>query len=311
MRILITSAGGLVGTFLIKHYRESRCSARIIATDISEHVPAKLLADEFYLVPSSSNANYEHIISEIVLNENPEVIIPGSSYDVTAFAAFGRKYENRMLIMDEHYNTLFHNKETSYEQLKKLSILVPKVYSEEDVKFPCVLKPKIGTGSKNTIIVESQNDLDYWQKRVMDGIICEYLHGDEYTVDCLFDKTGRCIGYNTRQRNKQVSGATVISKNASNDYVKDIVAKLECAGIVRGPVNFQFKLDTTGRPVVFDFNTRFASGGLPLTVASGFDIPNKLIDEILGLKVQAWTRDEEHHGKMTMVRYYEEIFFNE
>ena len=76
---------------------------------------------------------------------------------------------------------------------------------------------------------------------------------------------------------------------------------------IKGPVNFQFKIFPEDELCIFDFNTRFASGGLALTVESGFDIPNLLIKMLLGEKVVKWESISENDG-LTMIRYYDEYF---
>ena len=61
---------------------------------------------------------------------------------------------------------------------------------------------------------------------------------------------------------------------------------------------------------MFDFNTRLASGGLPLTVQSGFEIPKLLVEMLLGKEVEKWELSPEDDGMM-MIRYYEEFYINE
>lgn len=102
-------------------------------------------------------------------------------------------------------------------------------------------------------------------------------------------------------------GGAVISINREIDGVKKIIEKLESTGRIKGPVNFQFKIDNEKNLKIFDFNTRLASGGLPVTVASGFDIPYLLVRLILGEKITKWRRDEKNIG-LTMIRYFEEVY---
>ncbi|MGI6635190.1 MAG: ATP-grasp domain-containing protein [Christensenellales bacterium] len=313
MDVLLLSAGGLVGTYLIKHFKEIREDFRIIATDMSEMVPAKYLADAFFTVPATSDSGYVDAINEIISACNPKVIIPITSYDVLAFAAdpLYCRYYNRMLIMNEEQNRILHQKRTSYDLLRSIGVLVPKVLGERELVFPCVLKPNVGTGSKNTYIINDKLDYDYWSKRVKDFILCEYLPGEEYTVDCLFDRNGKCLGSNARKRIKQVGGGAVISQNAPSESIMTVIEKLENLGWIVGPANFQYKKNMHGEPIVFDFNTRLASGGLALTVKSGFDIPMNMIEIISGNHVQNWRNTDENTSNLMMIRYYEEMFVDD
>jgi len=105
-------------------------------------------------------------------------------------------------------------------------------------------------------------------------------------------------------------GGAVVSTNREVNGVDDIIKKLESTKRIKGPVNFQFKIDKTGELCVFDFNTRFASGGLPVTVESGFDIPYMLLQLILDEKVEKWKRDSKSIG-LTMIRYFEEVYVHD
>ena len=60
-------------------------------------------------------------------------------------------------------------------------------------------------------------------------------------------------------------------------------------------------------PYFIDINLRFPSGGLPLSVASGLDIPNLMIDVMEGKSIQKYIRSKavDH---LTMYRYFEEKF---
>lgn len=89
-----------------------------------------------------------------------------------------------------------------------------------------------------------------------------------------------------------------------------IIEILERTGVLKGPVNFQFKEKKNGELCVFDFNTRFASGGLPLTVAAGFDIPYLMIKMIVGENIEPVPR-RDMDNELTMIRYYEEAFVHE
>lgn len=306
--ILLTSAGGLVGTYLIKHLKATR-DCRIVAADTSKLTPAAENADVFYLVPRVSEDGFLQRINEIIRSEGCNVVIPVASHDVSFFSGHMDDLPDgmRLMIIERELNDVLSDKQRCYAYLKSLEIQTPRMIEPEHPVFPCIIKPKCSSGTKNTVILHNRKDLDYYCSCMEDYMVCEFLRGDEFTVDCLFDWDGHAVGYNIRKREKTVSGGAVISVNVREESVDAVIRKLEGTGKIRGPVNFQYKLNADGQPVVFDFNTRLPSGGLPLTVRSGFDIPNLLIDLLLGKSVGTWKRDASADG-LTMIRYYEEMF---
>lgn len=308
--ILLTSVGGLTGTYLVKHLNSSHLY-RIIAIDMSELNYAKTVVDAFYLVPPVNHEDYLEKIKFIIDKENVDAIIPLTSYDVNVYSAldFRKELSNiRMLIMDYEDHMAFHNKRSCYSLLTNLGIRTPHVYDGfSESRLPLVLKPVESSGSRNTHIINSLKDYEYFSAKFKDVFLVEYLDGKEYTVDCLFDYAGKCLGANVRERIKTNGGGATISRNDYSIDIDDVIRKLESTRKLRGPINFQFKILEGGEICIFDFNTRFASGGLPLTVQSGFDIPRLLIDLLLEKPVEPWRPDLKNHG-LTMVRYYEEVF---
>ncbi|MBC5687518.1 ATP-grasp domain-containing protein [Mediterraneibacter sp. NSJ-55] len=308
VNVLLTSVGGSTGVFLSKSLRKYR-NLRLIGVDMSELVASKIWLDSFYTVPAVNDVKYFEKINKIIELEKVDVIIPITSYDMNTFCEEEEKigrYKDKLLIMDNKTHKLLHNKETCYQYLNKIGIAVPIIVEAPKV-YPVVLKAKEDTGSKKTFIIKNQDEFEYYSRKVENTIVVEYLEGTEYTVDCLFDREGECIGYNIRERKKMNGGGAVISINREIDGVKKIIEKLESTGRIKGPVNFQFKIDNEKNIKIFDFNTRFASGGLPVTVASGFDIPYLLVRLILGEKITKWRRDEKNIG-LTMIRYFEEVY---
>jgi biotin carboxylase len=89
--------------------------------------------------------------------------------------------------------------------------------------------------------------------------------------------------------------------------VSEVIHKLESTKSIFGPVNFQFKLSSSKLPIVFDFNTRLASGGLALSVYSGFDIPKLLVDVIMDKPVEPFVPFRQF-DKTMMIKYYDEFF---
>lgn len=309
--VLLTSVGGLTGTYLTKLLK-AESKYRIVGTDMNEMVALKHKLDAFYRVPSNNAENFMQSIHNIIIKEDIDYLIPVSSYDMKIFSKTQIKdllKATRYLVVDESTNQTLHYKDSCYSYLKKLGINVPRIY-ESEVQYPAVIKPIDGSGSKNVQMLYTDDDLRYYLKRYdKQYIVSEFLSGKEYTVDCLFDRNGLCKGFNIRKRERTISGGAVVT---INDYtyinqVEEVIVKLEDAKKIVGPVNFQFKVQEDGNICVFDFNTRFASGGLALTVKSGFNIPMKLLDLLENKEVENWKPDRHLEG-LTMIRYYEEGF---
>ncbi len=201
------------------------------------------------------------------------------------------------------------NKRALYESLNKIGIRAPKIYSNEvspsDKEFPLFFKPESGSGSKGTMTVDTRAEFEILKKEK--GLFLEYLKGTEYTVDTICDRTGNLLGYNQRIRIKMLGGAAIITENNYEidvgSYLKEIVNHFK----VKGPAHFQF-FKTKNNEIIFtDVNLRFASGGLPLSVASGLNIPLITVKLLLGDRIDQKECIPDKKPRI-MYRYFEEIF---
>lgn len=312
INILLTSAGGSTGTYLIRLLK--KClgeKAKVVAVDANNNVPAKVLADRFYVVPKlSDERRYLSVLGDIVENEKITHMIPVTSYDMNFYSAHSCFESVKRFIVRGGVNTILSDKRKSYGFLAELGVRVPKCYdvTPNTEEYPLFLKPCRGSGSKGTQKINSSEEFEYWKGKSPDSMFMEFLEGEEFTVDCLFGGDGKSLGYFNRRREKTVSGGAVVTTAVcDNETLLPIIHTLEKTGKLRGPVNFQYIKDSGGQPVVFDFNTRFASGGLPLAVECGFNIPLKLIELMDTGETELYRQTGETDG-ITMIRYYDELF---
>lgn len=313
INILLTSAGGSTGTYLIRLLK--KClgeKVKIVAVDANNNVPAKVLADRFYVVPSFSNeSEYLSSLQKIVAEEKITHMIPVTSYDMDFYTSHPLSIGVKRLIVDEETNRVLSNKRECYRFLSSLGVYVPRCYEGEmpgKEDYPLFFKPCQGSGSKKTHKIIDAEDYLYWKAHSAGSMFMEFLGGDEFTVDCLFDNGGKCVGFFNRKREKTVSGGAVVTTAVcDNETLFPIIRALESMGKLRGPINFQYIKNSRGQPVVFDFNTRFASGGLPLAVECGFNIPLKLIELMDTGYTELYIQIAKTDGT-TMIRYYDELF---
>jgi len=213
------------------------------------------------------------------------------------------------LISPYHTFQELDNKANAYRSLSKLGIRVPKLFETEEQleTFPVAAKPQIGSGSKGFVKINSYDEYKQFKEKNPDALIVEFLTGEEYTVDAFFDSTGKLVTYNQRIRLKTMGGAAVITVNDFTIDVREYIERIATSYTIVGPANFQFFKTTDGEIVFTDINLRFASGGLPLSVASGANIVELLLLELLGLEYDS-SKYQSDRKKRIMYRYFEEIF---
>ena len=165
------------------------------------------------------------------------------------------------------------------------------------------MKQKNGSGSHGACVIPNMAIHKAYVENG-DSAFFEYIEGDEYTCDCLFDFNGNLIGSYERKRVKTLGGAVSITEGTGTCYGLDYIKIIAKHWRLCGCVNFQY-IVKDGVPYFTDINLRYPSGGLPLTVAAGLDIPKLIIKILDGEKICSFGGALQ---KKRMYRYFEEIY---
>jgi carbamoyl-phosphate synthase large subunit len=132
-------------------------------------------------------------------------------------------------------------------------------------------------------------------------LVQEHLGGDEYTVGCVCDRSGRVGGVATMRR-ELAHGTTHLAEVGSFPEVRAEAVRIAEALRPAGPLNVQLRVDD-GRPVVFELNVRF-SGTTPVRARLGFnEVEAALRHFVLGEPLEL---QEPRPG--IAVRYWNELY---
>lgn len=161
-----------------------------------------------------------------------------------------------------------------------------------DFKFPLVVKPRRGSGSRGVHLVTSAADFaavaeaERFADAGDDWIVQAYLPGDEYSVDVLARRDGTIAAAVPRARLKVDSGVAVAARTVHDPELERCATAVAFAIGLTGVANVQLRRDAAGRPVLLEVNPRLP-GTMSLTVAAGVDMPYWLVIDALGGTVPA------------------------
>ncbi len=112
-------------------------------------------------------------------------------------------------------------------------------------------------------------------------LVQENLPGPEYSLDVLADHDGRVLAVVPRERMKVDSGIAVTARTV-HDEALELFGRTVAERIgLNGVANVQAKQAADGEAALLEVNARFP-GTMPLTVASGIDMPALCVLEALG-----------------------------
>jgi carbamoyl-phosphate synthase large subunit len=179
----------------------------------------------------------------------------------------------------------------------------PIPFKEQDIKH--IFKPRYGYGSKGLEIGKYYDLINY--KKSGSGIVQRLIKGQEYTVDCYFDKYHNLVGSVPRKRIRVADGEVVDALIEKKPAIQDICNYITLHYDFIGPVNFQFiEEEGTGIPYLTEINARFG-GGCILSLEAGFDMIDMIKREYF--TNQPLPEYPIKYGLM-MRRVYRETFFS-
>lgn len=309
-RILIGSCGGLTGCYLARRFQKID-GVTVIGADARSHHASKPFLDEFVLLPPVTDSDFREALADTLVHCGIDCYLPTHSQEIRLVS----RYENWLrktwggdfLVSPYETYEKLDGKRIANLNLLKAGLPVPRLIDDfiPDRDYPIFMKADVGSGGKMARIVESELLHREYARLYPDCSFYELIQGPEYTVDCMFDSKGQLLAFNQRLRIKSMGGAVVITQNNYDFDILPYLKKIESAFIIKGCVNFQYIL-SQNIPYFTDINLRYASGGLPLTVESGIDVPRIMLDIWAGNPL-SYGRNSGADRK-TMYRYFEEWF---
>ena len=320
-KILITGAGSLIGQGIIKTIEKVSSSYVVFGADYFNDAVGLYWVKKSYILPDilkkKSNIKiWEKKILKIIIENKINIVIPGLDFELKLFADLKKKIESlskcKIIVSNKEIINTFHDKWLTVDYLKKNKFPYPnstlisglKKFLRKN-KFPLIVKPRIGSTSRNVFLVHNTQELKKALKYCPNPIIQEYLFKDnnEYTCGTISHNQKTISSIVLKRKLKQGNTIKATYENNSktekiNKYLIELSNKIKPLG----PLNFQLCLKK-GIPVIFEVNPRF-SGTTPLRNIFGVNEVDIIIKAVMNKPYKV--RKNFKNG--TIIRYFENYF---
>lgn len=240
------------------------------------------------------NEGYIEYLEQIVKNEKFDVLLPGGSGLIFTISKYRDKLSpyTKIPITNKENIEISRDKSKTLKYAMKFGIPCPKTFFSEDIDqsnmreiaqeigFPAVIKPDIGTGATGISYANSLQELEYMYEKTIkehgSSHIQEYIRGKKYSGSALFNQDGLprrgCVQQGLRQI--PFTGGSqiyVVSVKQSQvlDYTFEFLKALKWYGIAE----IEFIVDDKDKcPKLLDLNPRLY-GSVCLPIAAGVDYP--------------------------------------
>lgn len=225
-------------------------------------------------MPSIDDQDFIDVLNEIVVKHKVDYIYPAHDSVVMKLTELKDQVKAQVVTSPIKTVEICRSKAKTYEYFTG-EYFLPKVYKKiEDVEnYPVFIKPSVGQGSVGAKKINTKFELEYSLKADNDFVICEYLSGDEYTVDCFTDRHGKLRIVSPRVRARTRAGISVRTKLIKlEDSLYQIASIINSKLTFNGAWFFQVKKNCLGEYKLMEISPRIP-GTMGISRNLGINFP--------------------------------------
>ncbi|MDC1319579.1 ATP-grasp domain-containing protein [Litorivicinus sp.] len=260
MNLLISGIAGDIGFGISKVAKTWGVFDQIHGIDTDQDHLANFLLDHCEQSPGAAEANYLEWLERYIELNKIDLFIPSSEAEMAVISKAGleRIGHSQILINSRHIVTTFLDKYETLRFLSSKSVSVPDHGILSDSKpnrYPVVLKPRFGQGSKEIYIATGKNQLPHntdgyvWQEKLDPDY-------EEYTCAIYVSRDG--IRQNLIIRRRLAGGFTSIGEVIEDAEIENYLLSIADAAELTGLINVQLRKTRDG-PLLFEINPRLSS----------------------------------------------------
>ena len=244
--------------------------------------------DSIIDIPYINALGFWSKFNELIESRNIKFIIPTD--ETAAMLLKEKESDLKAVVVCSPYETtkLCRFKRLTYDALAGEKY-IPIIYKAEKIDeisdYPIFIKPDSSQGSKGVALINHKEQLDSIEN-LEDYVICEYLPGTEYTVDCFTNKEGQLLFCNPRIRTRLMNGITARGNDVElTDEFEEVINSLNSRIQFRGYWYVQLKRDKEGQLKLLEICTRFA-GSFAISKGKGVNLPLLALCDFSGLDTE-------------------------
>lgn len=270
--VLVFPAGTEIGLEILnalKYCKEVRLFGA--GQDILNH--AMLAYPEYHNLPSIYEDNWLEELVSLCGKLSIDYIFPAYDDIIVALVRKKERIPAAIISSPRQACEITRSKSETYHRLGGV-VRVPRVFTDSDQvnSFPVLVKPDKGQGSFGIRKVHCRDELLAAIADLPAAIICEYLPGEEYTVDCFSDRERGLLFAGGRVRRRTRNGISVNTRTVDLPEFKHIAQIIGQELGLHGAWFFQLKRAEDGALSLLEVAPRIA-GSMATHRVSGINFP--------------------------------------
>ena len=310
LRVLVTGAGGPAAIAVMQSLAEDP-AVEVLAADMDNWAAGLYLVPPSgrAIIPAGDAAGFAAAVADQCERLRVDVLIPTVDAELRPLAAVRHQFAaagvQLMLAPDRALGLALDKLALASACAGHVRVPRTEAYPVADPaswSYPLIVKPRMGSGSRDVSVLGSAAELTAAPARG-GFLVQEFLPGEEYSVDVLADAGGRVCAAVPRLRARIDSGVSVAGRTVRDDDLETFGASVAAAIGLTFIGNVQCRRDRTGQLALLEVNPR-PPGSMPLTIASGVDMPKLALAALRGADLPAHAE----FAETAMVRFLAERF---
>lgn len=239
-------------------------------------------------LPVITASDFIEQFNALIAEKKIDVIFPTHDTVAEFLAEHMDEINARIIVADSRTSEICRDKKKTFDLFRDCGFC-PVIY-DAPKEFPVFVKPREGQGAVGAYKIVSVDDIPVrvdWD----DMVICEFLPGEEYSVDCFTDRNGKLCGVFPRLRKRLLAGITVGGcSEPLTDEILEMAQTINSRLHFLGIWYFQIKRARDGKFKLMEISTR-CPGTMCLTRAKGVNLALLSVYTAMGRDVDLFCND--------------------
>ena len=272
LKVLLSSAGAKVPMLEAVRGASRRLAADavVVAGDMDPDAVSQYVADEFWLMPATTDAHKDAILAQLIARGITH-IIPSRDGELLFWAQWSSQ------LITHGITVLCASADAIGVCLDKLAfaatsrLVIPTYLDAEQVEAPLlVVKERYGAGSQSLQLKVTKAQATAHAKTLSQPIFQPFIAGREISIDAWLDSNYQVKGHSYRYREVVKQGESQITQTVSLPQFDSVIKSMLSALRLCGPVVLQAIIDQQHQLHIIECNSRFG-GASTLGIKAGVD----------------------------------------